>query len=38
MNISAQYVCDVYRDLQRASDPWKLELRVVVSHHVGAGN
>lgn len=36
------YVPHVYlctgRDQKRASDPLKLELQMVVSHHTGAGN
>lgn len=38
MYICVSCVCLVSEDQRRASDPLDLELHVVVSHYVGAGN
>lgn len=34
----APYACSAHGDQKRASDPPELELHMVLSHHVGAGN
>jgi hypothetical protein len=38
LHVCAACVCSTYRGQKRALDPLELELQMVVSHHVCAGN
>ena len=38
MDVCAPHVCSTHRGQKMASEIMKLELRMVVSHHVDAGN
>ena len=38
MYISIPVSCNAHRGQKKALDPLELELYIVVSHHVGAGN
>ena len=38
MYVSAAMLCSTYGSQKRVSDPREVELQIVVSHHVDAGN